>query len=88
MPQAILNRLEINRGRILLGLETRKRVRELRESNLFMSMSEIGRLVGISRQRVFQILQEEGLPTKHLSRQVNKHRYHCQVCGKIGSHAF
>ena len=86
MPQAILNRFEINRGRVLLGLKTRERVRELRESNLFMSMSEIGRLVGISRQRVFQILQEEGLPTKHLSMKVNKHRYHCQVCGKISSH--
>ena len=75
MPQANLNRLEINRGSVLLRLETRERVRELRESNLFMSMSEIGRSIGISRQRVFQILQEEGLPTKHLVKPVNKDQY-------------
>jgi len=45
MPQTNLNRLEINRGSVLQGLETRERVRELRESNLFMCMSEI---VGLS----------------------------------------
>ena len=88
MPQTNLNRLEINRGSVLLRLETRERVRELREYNLFMSMSEIGRSIGISRQRVFQILQEEGLPTKHLVKPVNKDQYSCLVCGKISTNKF
>ena len=73
---------------ILLRSNTSNRVKELRVSNLFMTMSEIARLVGISRQRVFQILQEEGLPTKHLVRPVNKYQYNCLVCGKISTNKF
>jgi len=58
---------------------TRKRVRELCVSDLFMTMSEIGQKVNISRQRDFQILKEEGLPTKH---RIRKYLHECPVCGK------
>ena len=44
--------------------ETRKRVGELRSANLSMKMSQIAKNVGISRQRVYQILKTEGLPNK------------------------
>ena len=57
-------------------------------SNLFMTMSDIARLVGISRQRVCQILQQEGLPTRHLIRQTNKYQYNCLLCGKISTNKF
>ena len=88
MAQTLLTREENNVTNILLGLNTREQVRELRMSNLYMSMSAIARLIGISRQRVFQILQEEGLPTKHLVKPVNKDQYSCLVCGKISTNKF
>jgi hypothetical protein len=53
-----------------------------------MTLSEIARLVGISRQRVFQILQKEGLATKHLVMKINKYQYHCLECGKISTNKF
>jgi hypothetical protein len=64
---------------------TRIRVKDLRTANLLMKMSEIAKKVGISRQRVFQILQEEGLPTKQ---HVKKCLYACPVCGRITKHKF
>ena len=70
------------------GSGTRQRVKELRMSNMFMSMSVIARLTGISRQRVFQILQEESLPTKHLVKPVKKDQYSCLICGKISPNKF
>jgi transcription elongation factor Elf1 len=88
MPQIQLSRREANRTDFSLGLNTREQVKKLRISNLFMSMSVIAVLTGISRQRVFQILQEEGLPTKHLVKPVNKDQYSCLVCGKIGLNIF
>ena len=88
MAQTLLTRDENNVTNILLGLNTRERVEELRMSNLYMSMSAIARTVGISRQRVFQILQEDGLPTKHLARAINKYQYSCLACGKISTHKF
>jgi len=66
MPQTQISRREANRTDFSLGSNTREQVKKLRISNLFMSMSAIARVIGISRQRVFQILQEEGSPTKHL----------------------
>jgi predicted DNA-binding transcriptional regulator AlpA len=65
--------------------DTRNRVRDLRSADLFMKMSEIARIVGVSRQRVYQILQEEGLPTKQ---HVKKCLYACPVCGRITNHKF
>ena len=64
---------------------TRSQVRDLRSADLFMKMSEIARIVGVSRQRVYQILQEEGLPTKQ---HVKKCLYACLVCGRITNHKF
>ena len=88
MSQTIISGPEVNRTNTLQGQDIRKRVRELRLTDMFMTMAEIARIVGVSRQRVFQILQEEGLPTKHLVRQSNKYRYSCLVCGKISTHKF
>jgi hypothetical protein len=44
MAQTLLTREENNVINILLGLNTREQVRELRMSNLYMSMSAIARL--------------------------------------------
>ena len=87
MQQTFL-RYEDNRTNNSRESDTRQRVKELRMSNRFISMSAIARLIGISRQRVFQILQEEGLPTKHLVKPVNKDQYSCLVCGKISTNKF
>jgi transcriptional regulator with XRE-family HTH domain len=65
--------------------DTRSRVRDLRSANLLMKMSEIARIVGVSRQRVYQILQKEGLPTKQ---HIRKCLYKCPVCGVISSRKF
>ena len=88
MPQTTFSRREAKRTDFSLGSNTREQVKKLRISNLFISMSVIARFVGISRQRVFQILQEEGLPTKHLVRQKIKHKYSCLICGKISTYKF
>ena len=71
----------------LMGLNTRKQVMELRSANLTMTLSEIANTVGLSRQRVFQILREEGLPTKHFIR-IKKYQYQCLLCGTISPHKF
>ena len=88
MPQTQISRREANRTDFSLGSNTREQVKKLRISNLFMSMSAIARVIGISRQRVFQILQEEGLPTKHLVKPVNKDQYSCLACGKISPNKY
>ena len=80
--------LELPKTRVLRpprGSVVRKQVIELRSANLSMTMSEIARRVGMSRQRVFQILQEEGLPTKHC---VNIKKYQCLECGAVSPHKF
>ena len=87
MHQTLLG-YEINQFNTSRSIDTRERVCQLRFNDIYMTMSEIARLVGISRQRVFQILQENGLPTKHLVRQINKYRYNCPVCGKISINKF
>jgi len=63
----------------------RKQVIELRSSNIYMTMSDIAREVGISRQRAFQILQKAGLPTKYY---INTTKYACLVCGTVSLHKF
>src|SRR5271157_2402425 len=65
--------------------DTRSRVRDLSSANFFMKMSEIAKMVGISRQRVHQILREEGLPTKQ---HIKKCQYKCPVCGVISNRKF
>jgi len=74
-----------NATHILSGYDTRQKVRELRSTNLCMNMSEIASKVGISRQRVYQILRKEGLPTKHYPKII---QYECAVCGTISAHKF
>ena len=87
VQQEIVGTLVINRTNAM-SADTRQRVKELRVTNPFMTMAEIARVVGITRQRVFQVLQEEGLPTKHLVRPVKKYQYSCLVCGKISTNKF
>ena len=53
---------------------TREYIINLRSSNLCMTMSEIARNAGVSRQRVYQVLKTEGLPTKH---NIKKYQYEC-----------
>jgi hypothetical protein len=80
--------LELPKTRVLRplrGSDTRKQVRKLRSANLSMTMSEIAKRVGMSRQRVFQILREEGLPTKHC---VIIKKYQCLECGAVSPHKF
>jgi AraC-like DNA-binding protein len=80
--------LELPKTRVLRpprGSVVRKQVIELRSANLSMTMSEIARRVGMSRQRVFQILREAGLPTKHC---VNIKKYQCLECGAVSPHKF
>ena len=77
----------------LMKADKRKQVKELRSNDLYIKMSKIAGIVGISRQRVYQILKEEGLPT--ISKRdgttipllINKRRlnYICPVCGKLSS---
>jgi len=61
--------------------ETRRKVRALRSSDLSISMAQIGRQIGISRQRVYRILRDEGLPTKHL---IIKRQTKCYACRYVG----
>ena len=68
--------------------DTRSRVKLLRSANLLMKMSEIGRQIGISRQRVYRILRDEGLPTKHLIIKRQTKCYACPVCGTISKSKF
>lgn len=67
--------------------DIRKQVRELRSAYLCMTMSEIAKKVGVSRQRVYQILQKDGFPTKH-QHYVRKNLYECPVCGTTSEHKF
>jgi len=88
LPRTYFKRPKVvktNATHILSGSDTRQKVRELRSTNLCMNMSEIARKVGISRQRVYQILREEGLPTKH---HLKMTQYACVVCGTISAHKF
>ena len=77
--------LQSHYPRTLQISDRRKQVRDLRSTNLCMNLSEIASKVGISRQRVYQILRAEGLPTKH---HLKKTRYACAVCGTISAHKF
>jgi len=64
---------------------TRKLVKDFRNANLFMTMSEIAQKANISKQRVFKILKQEGLPTK---RKIKKYLYECPVCGTVSAFKF
>jgi len=90
MPQTQLLRPAETRSythKPLHSLNTREQVMELRSADLSMTMSEIANSLGISRQRVFQILRDEGLPTKRYIK-LKKRLYQCLVCGRISPREF
>ena len=60
-------------------LDTRTRVKEIRATNPCLSMLKIGKQVGISRERVRQILKSEKMRTKIPTKSKT---YTCAVCGK------
>jgi Helix-turn-helix domain of resolvase len=80
----------------LMEADKRKQVKELRNNDLCIKMSKIAKIVGISRQRVYQILKEEGLPTVSkrdgttIPLLINKRRLSCvcPVCGKLSSRKY
>jgi hypothetical protein len=55
----------------------RKQVINIREKNLCATLQTIGDKVGVSRERVRQILDSENKPTRHW-----KPKHYCQRCGK------
>lgn len=59
------------------GTNTAKAI-ALRKASPCMSLQDIGDKVGLSRERVRQILTRDGLVTKHVVRQT----YYCMNCGK------
>jgi hypothetical protein len=67
---------------------TRQRVRDLRSLDSSMTMAKIGKQIGISRQRVYWLLRDEGLPTKHLIDKRPRNCYECPVCGTISRSEF
>ena len=52
---------------------------KLREKSPCMTLQAIGDKCGVSKERVRQILQSEGMETKHLD---TKTKYYCSRCGK------
>lgn len=75
----------VNKRRSLPKLNTRELIINLRSSNLCMTMSEIARNAGVSRQRVYQVLKTESLPTRH---NITKYEYECPVCGTRSKNKF
>jgi hypothetical protein len=61
-------------------MTTKERVVELRKRNPCLSSSDIGRIVGVSRQWVNDLLRESGLPTTRP--EYWKKERHCLVCDK------
>ena len=81
--------IRVHAPKLLRGSNTRKQIIELRLAHLSMTMSEIAKIVGVSRQRVFQILREDGLPTKHhVIIEKFQYQYQCLVCGTVSPHKF
>jgi hypothetical protein len=74
-----------NNKHFLPKSNTREHIIKLRSSNLCLTMSEIARNEGVSRQHVYQVLKKEGLPTKH---NIKKYQYECPVCGTISTKKF
>jgi len=60
-------------------MSTRSKVRELRVDNPRATLEAIGEVVDRTRQRVFEILKGEGLPTAAV---VDRVRLFCKTCGK------
>ena len=60
-------------------LGVREHAIKLREKSPCMTLQAIGDKCGVSKERVRQILQSEGMETKHLD---TKTKYYCSRCGK------
>lgn len=60
----------------------RNKVCQLRADNPNMTLVGIGTLVGVSRERVRQLLKAEELPTRGI--RIKKWVYTCIKCGKSG----
>ena len=58
----------------------RESVVTIRKKNPCATLAQIGDKVGISRERVRQILKSEGGKTRHLD---IKHQYYCLNCAKV-----
>ena len=52
---------------------------KLREKSPCMTLQAIGDKCGVSKERVRQILQSEGMETKHIDTSI---KYYCSRCGK------
>ena len=52
---------------------------KLRKRNPCMTLQDIGDKCGVTKERVRQILQSEGMETKHID---NRTKYYCSRCGK------
>jgi len=68
--------LEMSDKYALVG-ETYKKVCTLRRNNIFLSMEDISRQVGVTRQRVRAILLKEKLTTKAVTQ---RHVVYCKYC--------
>ena len=45
-------------------MSTRSEAIALKESEPYLTLPEIGQRLGVSKQRIFRILKNEGLPTR------------------------
>ena len=77
--------LKANRPENFKLLPTAQAVVSMRNKSACATLQDIADNLGISRQRVHQILKKEDLRTKHYTQ---KTRFECQVCGKTSSHKF
>jgi len=60
--------------------ERKKRVKNIRRNNPCATLQVIGDEVGLSRERVRQILKKEGLTTAHYIE--SPYKFFCPECGK------
>jgi len=67
------------------SLSTVEAVVYLRNKSPGATLQDIACKIGVSRQRVHQILKKNNLPTRHCSQKIS---YECQACGNISAHKF
>ena len=59
-------------------MSTRSEAIALRESKPYLTLPAIAEMLGVTKQRIFRILKQEGLPTKGLYQR--KRLVYCPVC--------
>ena len=59
-------------------MSTRSEAIALKESEPYLTLPEIGQRLGVSKQRIFRILKNEGLPTRGVYQR--KRLIYCPVC--------